>query len=521
MLICTGIGSSFGVNQHTYGSMLLRLLTVAVAALIVLGNFACTQREDPAYARGTTVVMAIIHSDDLKPDETNLDFLTFLPLAKLNEHGELEGHLAQSWEHSADHREYTFHLRTDVRWHDGVPVTAHDVKFTLDLLHHPDVAEYPWVDVTVIDDSTVRIRATKPDYINDIVYYPQHLLKDLDPKDFWAWPFWTSPVGNGPFRFVQYVPETMIEFEANPDFYGAQPRIKRLILKIVGAAGFTELLAGNVDIVGEVDLTKIPRVASDARFRVYVHAVASARAIQWKVDNPLFSDRRVRRALTLALDRRELLEFVNLPPELPITDGVFTERQFRRRELPEPLPYDPEQSRALLDAAGWSDRDGDGLREKDGRPFRFTASVLNSQSMELIAVYVQAQLRRVGVQMEIQLTDSAAMWDKLHSGDFEAWIFIDQAPPNRQQAIHGRGNAAGYDNPEAFQVLDRLVTTADPEEVDAHYRRLTEIYRIDPPFTRLIPMTRDWFVHRRIRGLSTPFRADPDTYMETLWVEEP
>ncbi|MCZ6475850.1 MAG: hypothetical protein O6700_05975, partial [Gammaproteobacteria bacterium] len=94
-------------------------------------------------------------------------------------------------------------------------------------------------------------------------------------------------------------------------------------------------------------------------------------------------------------------------------------------------------------------------------------------------------------------------------------------PPNRQQAIHGRGNAAGYDNPEAFQVLDRLAATADPEEVDALYRRLTEIYRIDPPFTRLIPMTRDWFVHRRIQGLSTPFRADPDKFMETLWVEEP
>ena len=259
----------------------------------------------------------------------------------------------------------------------------------------------------------------------------------------------------------------------------------------------------------------------DARFRVYIQAFSSARAIQWNVGNPLFSDPRVRRALTLALDRRELLEFVNLPPELPITDGVFTNRQFRRRDLPEPLPYDPEQSRALLDAAGWSDRDGDGLREKDGRPFRFTASVLNGRSMDRIAVYVQAQLRRVGVQMEIQLTEAAAMWDKLHSGDFEAWFFIDEAPPNRQQAIHGRGNAAGYDNSEAFQVLDRLVTTADPEEVDALYRRLTEIYRIDPPFTRLFPFTMDWFVHRRIRGLSTPFRATPDKFMETLWVEEP
>ena len=85
-----------------------------------------------------------------------------------------------------------------------------------------------------------------------------------------------------------------------------------------------------------------------------------------------------------------------------------------------------------------------------------------------------------------------------------------------------RGNASGYDNREAFQVIDQLAATADPEEVDALYRRLTEIYRIDPPFTRLFPSTRDWFVHRRIRGLSTPFRATPpDKFMETLWVEEP
>jgi len=233
--------------------MIPRVRIFVVAALVVFGGFACARREDPAAVRGTTVVMAVPNIEVLKPDKWDLDFLTFLPMAKLNEHGELEGHLAQSWEHSADHREYTFHLRPGVRWDDGVAVTAHDVKFTFDLLNHPDVAEYPWVDATVIDDSTVRIRAAKPGYINDVVYYPQHLLKDLDPKDFWAWSFWTHPVGNGPFRFVQYVPETMIEFEANPDYYGKQPGIERLILKFVGEAGFTELLAGNVDIRREGD----------------------------------------------------------------------------------------------------------------------------------------------------------------------------------------------------------------------------------------------------------------------------
>ncbi len=487
--------------------------------VVVLGACACA-RGDPAEARGTTVVMAVPNVEVLKPDVWDLDFLTFLPLAKLNEHGELEGYLARSWEPSLDHREYTFHLRTELLWHDGVPVTAHDVKFTLDLLSHPEVAEYSGINVTVVDDSTVQIRAAKPDYINDIVFYPRHLLAGLDPKDFSVWPFWTQPVGNGPYRFVRHVPETMVEFERNPDYFGVKPRIERVILKFVGAAGLTELLAGNVDIVGEAELAQVPRVADDPRFRIYVQAYPGARAIQWKVSHPLFRDRRVRKALTLALDRHELLSLINLPPDLPITDGVFTERQFRRREWPEPLPYDPEEASALLAAAGWADRDGDGVREKDGRRFHFTATVFNGSSMNRIAVYVQAQFRRVGVQMEIQLAERATIWEKLRTGDFEAWMYIDQAPPDGQRRNHGRGNAAGYDNLEAMEVIDRLVATADPEEVDALYRRLTEIYRDDPPFTRLVPYTVDWFVHRRIQGLSTPFQAEPDTYMEKLWIDD-
>jgi len=499
--------------QQTHRRSLL-----ACTCCLTLTCLGCGSDEDPAIARGSTVVMAVPDVEDVKPDNWDLDFLTFLPLAKQNEHGELEGRLARSWDHSPDHREYTYHLRTDVRWDDGVPVTAHDVKFTLDLLGHPDVAEHPGIEATVVNDSTVRIRARTPGYIDDISYFPRHLLEGLDPKRFWQWDFWTRPVGDGPYRFVRYVPQSMMEFEANPDYYGAAPRIERLILKFVGEAGLTELLAGNVDIA-PAELTQIPRIEKDPRFRLYVHGSAAPRGIYWKTDHPLFFDPRVRRALTLALDRRELLQLLNLPEELPITDGVFTRRQLRRGEWPEPLPYDAQQARALLKAAGWVDRDGDGVREKDGRPFRFTASVWPAQGYPQLAVYVQEFLRQVGVHMEIQSIDYASGWDRLRAGDFEALFMIVQSYPAAQQRDFGRGNPTGYHNPEAFAVIDSLQVTADPEEEDRLYRRLTDIYRSDMQFTRLIPWSRDWFVHRRVQGLSTPFRAEPDTYMEELWVE--
>ena len=506
-------------TEHVGHLRLLAWAAVLALLAVVLSGLSCSRPDDSASVRGSTVVMAVPSVEDVKPDMWDLDFLTFLPLAKQNEHGELEGRLARSWEHSPDHREYTFHLRTDVLWDDGVPVTAHDVKFTLDLLVHPDVAEYAGIEATVLDDSTVRIRAGNAGYMDDITYFPRHVLEGLEPKRFWQWDFWTHPVGDGPYRFVRYLPQSMMEFKANPDYYGAKPRIERVILKFVGEAGFTELLAGNVDIASG-DITQIPRIMEEPRFRLYVHGSPGGRGIYWKTDHPLFSDSRVRRALTLAVDRREALRLLNLPDELPITDGVFTRRQFRRGEWPEPLPYDPEQARALLDAAGWVDRDGDGVREKDGRPFRFNATVWQGHGIPELAVYVQASLRRVGVHMEMRLLESALTWEKLKSGDFEALFMVVQSGVSAQLRDFGRGNHTGYYNPEAFEVIDRLVATADPEEQDRLYARLTEIFRAEMPVTRLIPNSRDWFVHRRVRGLSTPFRADPDTYLEELWLED-
>jgi peptide/nickel transport system substrate-binding protein len=310
-----------------------------------------------------------------------------------------------------------------------------------------------------------------------------------------------------------------MEFEANPDYYGERPRIERLILKFVGEAGLTELLAGNVDMA-PAELTQIPWIVKDPRFRLHVRSHPGARGIYWKTDHPLFSDPRVRRALTLAVNRGELLQLLNLPLELPITDGVFTGRQLRRGEWPEPLPYDPEQAGALLDAAGWLDQDGDGVREKDGLSFRFTASVWAGEPYPQLAVYVQEFLRRVGVDMEIQSVDDASGWDRLRAGDFEALFMIVQAYPGAQQRDFGRKNRTGYQSTEAFAVIDSLQDTADPEEQDRLYRRLTEIYRTDMPFTRLIPSSSNWLVHRRVGGPSKTSLAVPTYYMEELWIED-
>ena len=498
---------------------------LACICLIALAGIHCGDGKDRAYSRGSTVIVP--YGDDERVLNPYFDmpaqFLVFLPLVTRNEHGELEGRLAKSWEHSPDYREWTYHLRTDVRWHDGVPVTAHDLKFTLDLLARPDVLSFGsgmFESITVLDDSTVRVRYPGALFSFDwwVVYYPKHLLENLDPKEFSDWEFWTHPVGNGPYRYVRHVPKTMMEFEANPDYYKGKPKIDRVVLKFTGEARLTELLSGNVDAIMEFNSTEIPKLGADPRFRVYHWPSITARAIYWQNDHPLFRDPRVRRALTLAINRRELLQVLNLPENFPIVDGPYTERQLLRGELPEPLPYDPARARTLLDAAGWRDRDGNGVRDRDGQEFRFTAIVFGG--WQEMAVYVQDQLRRVGVQMALQTLEAGIVQGRVRIGEFEAAFTWARYFPGILKHEFGEDAPIGYKNAQVVKLVDRVAVTADPDARDRIFRELTEIFRADLPVTTLFPSPKTTVAHRRIQGLSTPFRADPVWYMEDLWLEE-
>ncbi len=452
-----------------------------------------------------------------------------------NEEGELEGRLAERWEHSPDYRTWTFHLRRDVRWHDGVQTTAHDVKFTLELLSHPDVL-FPYTDFwrdmesfTVLDDYTFTITYTRPTdapFLSESSpkFYPKHLLEDLNPKELYEWEFWMHPVGNGPYRYLRHIPLQMIEFEANPDWYRGVPKIERAVFKW-GGTPLTELLSGNVDVslVNQLDL---PKLAGDPRFRVY-YGVVHHRfvAINWNHRHPLFRDPRVRRALTLAIDRRELHQVLNFPEDLPIVDGMYTERQLRRGELPAPLPYDPEQAKRLLAEAGWRDPDGDGIRERNGVEATFTALVRVGHAAlpEQTAIYVQDQLRRVGVRMEVQNLRSALLSERMRAGEFDAaFDFFPNAEtlvPSLRGEWFGEGSRIGYTNPELVKLLETALITIEPEANDQIYREVTEIFRADLPVTFLFPPTVINVAHRRFHG-SSPRRAPSEGRLEDAWIEE-
>ena len=510
-------------------------LIIACICLIALSNFRCGRGNERTPSNKSTITV-LYPSDErvLGPYwEMPAKFLMFLPLVTEDSLGRpWVGRLAERWEHSPDFRLWTFHLRRDVRWHDGVPVTAHDIRFSLELFANPDILfDNVWHEMesfTILDDFTFKMTFKKPVDALDSwrVYYPKHLLEKLDPKEFWKWEFWTQPLGNGPYRYVRHVPKIMVELEANADFYGGKPKIDRVVLKLGGSAPLVELMSGNVDALTSINRADLPKLGQDPRFRVYHHTPTIwLIALLWNHRHHIIRDSAVRRALTLAINRRELHQVLNLPENLLIFDVIFTTPQYWRGELPEPLPYDPEMAKRLLEQEGWRDIDGDGVRELDGEELRFTALVPGGATSwapgtQQAAIYIQEQFRRVGIRMELQELESSLVRERLHSGDFEAGFFRFFNGVDSHIKWLGEDSWIGYENSQVARLLDIAEITMDPAEGDRIYRELMPMFRADLPITFLYPQVWTVVAHRRLKGLINQFRVDPVTCMEYLWLEE-
>jgi peptide/nickel transport system substrate-binding protein len=438
--------------------------------------------------------------------------------------------IARDWTFSEDLRELTLRLRPGVLWHDGEPVTAEDVRHTHEVLGAPEHATGGFADgferierVEVIDPLTARV-VYKDVYSGAVPVWTSPLIPEHRPLDE------PEPVGCGPWRLGAWERGQRIVLEANPDYVDGPPAVERLELEILEdySTRFAALRAGRVDMAGLLPdhWHKLREIDGwRERWRVEPYRVLFFWYVAWRMDgsNPFFDEVDVRMAMTHAIDRQGYLDNL-FGGDGRLATTSFHPDSWAYDESIEPWPHDPSRARELLEGAGWRDRDGDGIREKDGQPFRFTLSYpQTSVETEKIATLVQADLREAGVACELEPLEWAVFLERVREGRFEAmmsgWRLGARPDPHglwHSSRIDGGANYAALDDPQIDAWIEQARRTIDRERRAELYGRIQQrLHRLQPDTFFFYPASRLAF-DRRIGEVKVgplgPLRAWPGPY---------
>jgi peptide/nickel transport system substrate-binding protein len=454
--------------------------------------------------------------------------LLFLPLFTTDQNGETRGVLVRDWEASPDRKTWTYHLRTDVHWHDGTPVSVRDIEYSI-WLKRESLREGPEArQLEIVNDSVFRITYNAAHFPYDpySVYLPSHILDGVPPDELWNSDFWEHPVGNGPYRFARQVPETMVELEANPDFYLGKPGIDRVILKLRGGAAWMDLERGDVDATGfgMVEGPEAARLAEKPEFRRYWNYVTpGAQLLFINHRHPALGDVRVRQAITHAIDRRTMKALADFPDDVRLFDVPLSEAMLNRGEAPQPASYDPDLSRRLLEDAGWTDRNRDGIREKGGDQLQITVMLAPSPQDTRSAVLIQENLGEVGFGVEIENLAHPVRGERHLTGQFDLSL-----EPRSLDGLFGImlgeplgvNPLGGYFNPALVDLVASVREAVDPNERERLYREMWSLFKNEVPIIYLLPQVAFNVTHRRVKGLRSPHWVWPEMHMGELWIEE-
>lgn len=421
---------------------------------------------------------------------------------------ELEPRLAERWEVSDDGLSITFFLRKDVKWQDGVAFTARDIEFGFNTIRDPNTLtayaeDYLQVEkLDVLDDHTFRVTYDKPfapalASWSSLVVLPRHILEGKNINE--ASDFARNPVGLGHYKLGEWVAQKSITLEVNKDYYRTRPYIDRVVTRIIPDAQtqFLELKSGGLDYMGLTPLQysrQTSNAAFERAFSKYKYITNSYTYLGYNILKPMFQDKRVRRALTHAIDKQEIVNAALLglgePANVPYKPGTFWVN-----ESMSVLEYDPDKARALLAEAGWKDVDGDGVLDKDGKPFSF--EIITNQGNDLrekTATIIQRRLKEVGVAVEVRIIEwSAFINNFIDKKDFEAVVlgWSLNLDPDQYDIWHSsktkekQFNFISFKNAEVDEVLEKGRRTFDRDERKRYYDRFQEILNDEQPYTFL------------------------------------
>lgn len=476
---------------------------------------------------------------------------------------------------------FEFFIRPNIKWHNGEPFTGHDVVFSVETIMNPTVDAQPYrslfSEVEMVeaseDGSRVRFHYRQP-YFEALALVAGEIAQNggayflpksvFNPGQFGGdevafgeafndHPFKDNPVYTGPYRFREHRRGESLTIERNPDYWknqlpdGAIPRWTNgqpwmdeisWVLYREASTVTRDLVAGRVHADLEVEpSTWAQRETNTAEF---LERVVRARStgflytyIGWNLEREIFQDRDVRRALAMLIPREEIAENVHYGLAFSV-DGPFYYNSPAYNHDVEPIPYDPRAAIRLLGRAGWRDRTGDGIREKEinGRmvQLEFEYAIHNARDYhQSIADIIKESLEEAGIRVNINRSEWAIFLRKAREKNFDAirlaWMANMDPDPfvtwHSSQSESGGNNTVSFYNDRVDELTVRLRRTMDQDERWAISREIHQIIADEQPYCFLFGFEQTYFLHRNLRGIKFYPSGYPVNFSEWWWASPP
>ncbi len=532
--------------------LIVVLALVAIGILLIGQQPVAVQPLPPEPVAGGVYTEGVIGSlSRLNPvlafynaPDRDVNRLLYSSLIRFDDRGLPLPDLGESWGISRDGTVYNFSLRSDVQWHDGEPVTARDVAFTISLMQNPampvpeDLREF-WaaIEVNVLDAQTLQFRLPEPfapflDYLTFGVL-PAHLLEGLTPEEFINAPFNLQPVGSGPFRLDQLIVENDqiigVSLTANESYFAGRPFIDQIVFRYYPDApsAMAAYQAGEVQGISQISNDILPAALAEPELNLYTSRLPQLTLVLFNLDNPqlpFFTDVAIRRALLLGLNRQWMVDRV-LAGQAAIADGPIFPNTWAYYEGMPRLPYDPQQAIDFIREAGYTipAEGGDVRANEEGVFFAFTLLYPEGEPYASLAQVIRENWKALGVEVTLQ----AVPYDELintylERRDYEAALVdlaLFQSPDpdpypfwHQTQATGGQ-NYAQWDDRQASEYLEQARITVDPAERTRLYRNFQVRFANELPALPLFYPMYTYGVDAVVKGVRIgPLFDTPDRF---------